>query len=170
MKKIILRVVELTNEEIRGSHSCFKKIMDYEFLGLEFYNDSFFLSGFYSLDFNEKDIKNGDFTCQQNFLKPQNCMNKTRRDQFIEIFDNTKWEELTKEEQEFYFFEKENWRGKRIFDNDILVSKYNKYYVVYFNNEKGCFEFIQIRGEKNIIPFKEQSIHKFKKTNEIYIG
>jgi len=80
--------------------------------------------------------------------------------QFIELYDDTKWEELSEKEKEFWVrqgYKKNNWKGKEIYEGDI-VKYYKKIYKVVFHYGCFCLEskygyepLIDIRGEIEII-------------------
>lgn len=72
--------------------------------------------------------------------RPQEVDPKTVR-QFTGLYDNTKWEELTVEEQaEFLYPEnggkhsKEEWKGKPIFEGDIIKASFKV-----AGKENGCY-------------------------------
>lgn len=69
--------------------------------------------------------------------------------QYTGLNDNTKWEELTKEEQLEWLknHSVEEWNGKKIFEGDILKGKHNwhNWNTSFGNDEKDFFE-QKIRG------------------------
>jgi len=70
--------------------------------------------------------------------------------QYVGLKDNTKWEELTKEEQKKWLINKtkEEWTGKEIYEGD-LVKYYGKIYKIVFY--RGCFCLESKHGYKPLI-------------------
>ena len=68
--------------------------------------------------------------------------------QYTGLKDGTKWEELTKEEQEKWLKSgktKKEWNGKEIFKDDIIEDEYGNYLIVKWNKIFGCWEFSGVK-------------------------
>lgn len=66
--------------------------------------------------------------------------------QFTGLYDNTKWEELTLDEQQLFLYPKlrrrrtkEEWKGKRIYSGYILKGAWNTRFSVFYDEVSSSF-------------------------------
>lgn len=83
--------------------------------------------------------------------------------QFTGFYDTTKWEELTSREQSYFGHLRDEWKGREIYEGDI-VSCANAAYIgiIVWNQERGGF------GYKFIGKKEKEVICVFKETNSKY--
>ena len=72
--------------------------------------------------------------------------------QFTGLYDSTKWESLSELEQQEWLesHTKDEWRGRKIFEGDIVRTKYGRLGKVIWFKPQICFDLIPINTLENI--------------------